>query len=88
MNLATGDEGSMVCPCSAVTLGRRGDDQPMGRGGGRCREGRWPGVEPGEEGHHAWRWEVSEEISSWVAECTYLILVKDGFGGDLGALDR
>jgi hypothetical protein len=23
-----------------------------------------------------------------VAECTRLILVKDGFGGDLGALDR
>jgi hypothetical protein len=31
---------------------------------------------------------MSEEISSRVAECTCLILVKDGFGGDLGALDR
>jgi hypothetical protein len=31
---------------------------------------------------------VSEEISSGVAECTRLILVKDGFGGDLRALDR
>jgi hypothetical protein len=31
---------------------------------------------------------VSEEISSRVAECTRLILVKDGFGGDLGALDQ
>jgi hypothetical protein len=31
---------------------------------------------------------VSEEISSRVAECTRLILVKDGFGGGLGALDR
>jgi hypothetical protein len=40
----------MVCPCSTATLGRRGDDQAMGRGSGRCREGRWPGVEPGEEG--------------------------------------
>jgi hypothetical protein len=30
----------------------------------------------------------SEEFSSRVAECTRLILVKDGFGGDLGALDR
>jgi hypothetical protein len=33
-------------------------------------------------------WRLSEEISSRVAECTRLILVKDGFGGDLGALDR
>jgi hypothetical protein len=31
---------------------------------------------------------LSEVISSWVAERTRLILVKDGFGGDLGALDR
>jgi hypothetical protein len=31
---------------------------------------------------------MSEEISSRVAECTCLILVKDGFGGDLGALDQ
>jgi hypothetical protein len=31
---------------------------------------------------------VSEEFSSRVAESTRLILVKDGFGGDLGALDR
>jgi hypothetical protein len=31
---------------------------------------------------------MSEEISSRVAECTRLILVKDGFGGDVGALDR
>jgi hypothetical protein len=31
---------------------------------------------------------MSEEISSRVAECTCLILVKEGFGGDLGALDR
>jgi hypothetical protein len=31
---------------------------------------------------------LSEEISSRVAECTRLILVKDEFGGDLGALDR
>jgi hypothetical protein len=31
---------------------------------------------------------MSEEISSRVAECTRLILVKDGFGEDLGALDR
>jgi hypothetical protein len=31
---------------------------------------------------------VSEEISSRVADCTRLILLKDGFGGDLGALDR
>jgi hypothetical protein len=29
-----------------------------------------------------------EEFSSRVAESTRLILVKDGFGGDLGALDR
>jgi hypothetical protein len=34
------------------------------------------------------RRDVSEEISSRVAESTRLILVKDGFGGDLGALDR
>jgi hypothetical protein len=34
-----------------------------------------------------WRW-LSEEFSSRVAESTRLILVKDGFGGDLGALDR
>jgi hypothetical protein len=34
------------------------------------------------------RLSLSEEISSRVAECTHLILVKDGFGGDLGALDR
>jgi hypothetical protein len=31
---------------------------------------------------------LSEEISNRVADCTRLILVKDGFGGDLGALDR
>jgi hypothetical protein len=31
---------------------------------------------------------VSEEISSRVAVGTRLILVKEGFGGDLGALDR
>jgi hypothetical protein len=31
---------------------------------------------------------MSEEFSSRVAESTRLILVKDGFGGDLGALDR
>jgi hypothetical protein len=31
---------------------------------------------------------VSEEFFSRVAESTRLILVKDGFGGDLGALDR
>jgi hypothetical protein len=31
---------------------------------------------------------LSEEISSRVADCTRLMLVKDGFGGDLGALDR
>jgi hypothetical protein len=31
---------------------------------------------------------LSEEISSRVAKSTRLILVKDGFGGDLGALDR
>jgi hypothetical protein len=31
---------------------------------------------------------LSEKISSRVAECTRLILVKDGFGGDLGTLDR
>jgi hypothetical protein len=31
---------------------------------------------------------VSEEISSRVAECTRLILVKDGLGGDLEALDQ
>jgi hypothetical protein len=31
---------------------------------------------------------LSEESSSRVAESTRLILVKDGFGGDLGALDR
>jgi hypothetical protein len=31
---------------------------------------------------------LSEEFSSRVAESTRLILVKDGFGGDLGALDR
>jgi hypothetical protein len=35
-----------------------------------------------------WSRAVSEEISSRVAESTRLILVKDGFGGDLGALDR
>jgi hypothetical protein len=33
-------------------------------------------------------WQLSEEISSRVAECTRLILVKDGFRGDLGVLDR
>jgi hypothetical protein len=32
--------------------------------------------------------QMSEEISSWVAESTHLILVKDGFGVDLGTLDR
>jgi hypothetical protein len=32
--------------------------------------------------------DLSQEISSRVAESTRLILVKDGFGGDLGALDR
>jgi hypothetical protein len=31
---------------------------------------------------------LSEENSNRVAECTRLILVKDGFGGDLEALDR
>jgi hypothetical protein len=31
---------------------------------------------------------LSEEFSSRVAESTRLILVKDGFGGDLGAFDR
>jgi hypothetical protein len=31
---------------------------------------------------------LSEEISNPVAECTRLILVKEEFGGDLGALDR
>jgi hypothetical protein len=31
---------------------------------------------------------LSEEFSNRVAESTRLILVKDGFGGDLGALDR
>jgi hypothetical protein len=31
---------------------------------------------------------LSEEISSRVVESTRLILVKDGFGGDLRALDR
>jgi hypothetical protein len=31
---------------------------------------------------------MPEEISSRVAECPRLILLKDGFGGDLGALDR
>jgi hypothetical protein len=31
---------------------------------------------------------MSEEFSSRVAESTRLVLVKDGFGGDLGALDR
>jgi hypothetical protein len=31
---------------------------------------------------------LSKDISSRVAEGTRLILVKDGFGGDLGALDR
>jgi hypothetical protein len=31
---------------------------------------------------------LSEEISSRVAECTRLILVKDRFGGDLGTLDQ
>jgi hypothetical protein len=35
-----------------------------------------------------WSRAVSEEISSRVAESTRLILVKDGFGGDLGALDQ
>jgi hypothetical protein len=33
-------------------------------------------------------WRLSEEFSSRVAESTRLVLVKDGFGGDLGALDR
>jgi hypothetical protein len=33
-------------------------------------------------------WWLSEEFSSRVAESTRLILVKDGFGGDLGVLDR
>jgi hypothetical protein len=32
--------------------------------------------------------QMSEGFSSRVAESTRLILVKDGFGGDLGALDR
>jgi hypothetical protein len=32
--------------------------------------------------------QMSEEFSSRVAESTRLVLVKDGFGGDLGALDR
>jgi hypothetical protein len=32
--------------------------------------------------------QMLEEISSRVAECTRLILVKNGFGEDLGALDR
>jgi hypothetical protein len=32
--------------------------------------------------------QMSEEFSSRVAESTRLILVKDGFGGDLRALDR
>jgi hypothetical protein len=32
--------------------------------------------------------DLSEEISSRLTECTRLILVKDGFGGDLEALDR
>jgi hypothetical protein len=31
---------------------------------------------------------LSEEFPSRVAESTRLILVKDGFGGDLGALGR
>jgi hypothetical protein len=31
---------------------------------------------------------LSEEFSSRVAESTRLILVKDGFGEDVGALDR
>jgi hypothetical protein len=31
---------------------------------------------------------LSEEISSRMAECTRLILVKDGFGGDSGVLDQ
>jgi hypothetical protein len=31
---------------------------------------------------------LSEEFSSRVAESTRLILAKDGFGGELGALDR
>jgi hypothetical protein len=35
-----------------------------------------------------WTAALSEEFSSRVAESTRLILVKDGFGGDLGALDR
>jgi hypothetical protein len=33
-------------------------------------------------------WELSEEFSSRVAESTSLNLVKDGFEGDLEALDR
>jgi hypothetical protein len=32
--------------------------------------------------------QMSEEISSRVVESTRLILVKDGFGGDSGVLDR
>jgi hypothetical protein len=32
--------------------------------------------------------DLSEEFSSRVAESTRLILVKDGFGGDLEPLDR
>jgi hypothetical protein len=31
--------------------------------------------------------QMSEEISSRVAECTRLILVKDGFGGDTRVLE-
>jgi hypothetical protein len=52
-------------------------------------------VGEGDKEHGARAWScaapvgtLSEEISSRVAECTRLILVKEGFGGDLGALSR
>jgi hypothetical protein len=32
--------------------------------------------------------QISEKISSRVAECTRLILIMDEFGGDLRALDQ
>jgi hypothetical protein len=42
MNLATSDEGSMVCPCSATTLGRRGDAPGDGEGLRLVQRGRRP----------------------------------------------
>jgi hypothetical protein len=74
----------MVCPCSVATLGRRGDDQAMGRGGGRCREGRWPGVEPGEEGRHVWRWGGEMRGERGVERTEGEVVMSTGWGAEGG----